>query len=52
MEPERREPQPPSIAFFRSACTGLSASQIFISASLKGAPAIAPMALPLWPRRA
>ena len=41
--------QPPSIAFLRSACTGLSPSQILVSARLNASPGIAPFAAPLKP---
>ena len=44
-----RTAQPPSIAFLRSACTGLSPIQTFVSARLNASPAIDPFAAPLKP---
>ena len=44
-----RRDQPPSIAFLRSACAGLSPSQILVSARLNASPGMVPLAAPLKP---
>ena len=44
-----RRVQPPSIAFLRSACAGLSPSQIRVSALLNASPGMTPLSAPLRP---